>query len=504
MLNRLKQVVGGLIPDGSVGEQAVKSGVWASLANGLGRTLQFLKLGALTWLLSTTEFGLVGFALLTLAALRRVSKLGIEEALIEHREDNVDPYLDTAWTLRVLRGLAIGLVAFLAAPIIADFFGNPRAEPLIQAIAVLPLLKGLENPGIIYFRKNLTFHREFLYRVGKAATIAVVSVVAALVFRSAWAFVIGDIVGGVVALIISYVIHEHRPRPSLDRGQASELLGYGKWITASGLLVFLINEGDDAFVGWFLGASALGVYQFSYRFSNAPATEITHVVSSVAFPAYSKLQNDIERLRSAFYRALTLTTVISFPTAVGIVVIAPTFVATFLPPEWADAALVMQVLALWGLLRSLGATTGPLFQAVGRPDYATKIQFGKLLLIAVLIYPATETYGIAGTAAVIVINSVLFSEPVASYVAVRTVNGSFKRFFRIVGFPAIASIIMGFGVVTIRESLSLHEGFLAFTALVIVGVVVYTATVALQEQIFGYEAPTVIRSVVATASSSDV
>ncbi|EJN57839.1 lipopolysaccharide biosynthesis protein [Halogranum rubrum] len=499
MRERLKRLLATLTPGGGVGEQTVKSGIWASLANGLGRSLQFLKLGALTWLLTQAEFGLVGFALLTLAALRRISKLGIEEALIEHRDDDVDAYLDTAWTLRTLRGVGIGTVAFLAAPFIADFFGNPRAEPLIQAMAVLPLLKGLENPGVIYFRKNLAFHREFVYRVGKAATIAVVTVAVAFVYRSAWAFVIGDIVGALAALAISYAIHDYRPRPSFDREQFDELFGYGKWITASGLLVYLINEGDDAFVGWLLGASALGVYQFSYRFSNAPATEITHVVSSVAFPAYSKLQDDVERLRSAFYQALTLTTVLSFPTAVGIVVVAPTFVATFLPPAWEEAAQVMQILALWGLLRSLGATTGPLFQAVGRPDYATKIQFGKLLLIAVLIYPATQAYGIAGTAAVIVLNSALFSEPVASYVAVRTVDGSFRRFFRVVGFPALASVVMGLGVYAVRESLALYEGLVASAVLVVVGVALYVAAVGLLELVFDYEAPAVLRSVVATA-----
>jgi PST family polysaccharide transporter/lipopolysaccharide exporter len=499
MRDRLRRLLATLTPGGGVGEQTVKSGIWASLANGLGRGLQFLKLGALTWLLTPNEVGLVGYALLTLAALRRVSKLGIEEALIEHAEDNVDAYLDTAWTLRTLRGVGIGLLAVLAAPFVAAFVGYPRAEPLIQAMAVLPLLKGLENPGVIYFRKNLAFHREFVYKVGKAATIAVVTIAAAFVLRNAWALVIGDIAGGLVALAVSYVIHDHRPRPSLDRSKARELFGYGKWITASGLLVYLINEGDDFFVGWFIGAGALGIYQISYRFSNAPATEITHVVSSVAFPAYSKLQGDVDRLRSAFYQALTLTTVLSFPTAVGIVAVAPTFVATFLRPEWAEAARVMQILALWGLLRSLGATTGPLFQAVGRPDYATKIQFGKLLLIALLIYPATDAYGIAGTAAVIVLNSVLFSEPVASYLAVRTVDGSFRRFFRVVGFPALASAVMGLGVYGLRESFGLDEGFLAFTALVVVGVVLYVAAVGLLELLFDYEAPSVLRSVVDTA-----
>jgi len=503
MLARLRELATQLRPGGDVASRAVKSGIWAGLANVLGRGLQFLKLGVLTWLLTPTQFGLVAYAMLTLSALRRVTNLGINEALIEKPADDVDEFLDVAWTLRLIRGLIVGGVIVLVAPFVAEFFDHPEATNLIRAIAVVPFLKGIENPGIVYFRKDLDFHLDFTYKVGRAAAIVVAAVVAALLLRSAWAIVIGDIVGGVAALAISYRVHDFRPWPALDRETAGELLGYGKWITASGLLTFLINDGDDGFVGWWLGAGALGIYQVAYRFSNAPATEITHVISGVVFPTYAKLQNDLATLRDAFYKTVQLTTFLSFPTAIGIVVVAPVFADTFLREQWATTEMIrlLQVLALWGLLRSLGATTGPLFQAVGRPDYATKIQLGKLLIIVALIVPAAERYGVVGVAAVIVANSLLFSEPIASYVAVRTVEGKLRTFLRHLAYPATGSALMAGTVVAVREGLALHRGVLAFAVLVAVGAVTYAAASLAMDRWLGYDILGLLNSMRSSALS---
>ena len=492
MFERVQGFVTRLLPDGDVASQIVKSGIWAAMSNFLSRGLQFVKLLALTWLLTPTDIGLVTYATLALVAVRRISTLGINEALIEKSATDVDEYLNVAWTLRVVRGVVLLAALYVAAPFIARFFVSNRVglvTNFVRVIGLVSLFKGLENPAIVYFRKNLDFHREFAYRVGRAATIFVVSIGIAWVFRSPWAIVLGEVAGGFVAVVISYLIQRYRPRPAFDRETAGDLLGYGKWITASGLVVYLINNGDDVFVGWFIGPAALALYQTAYQISNTPATEITHVVSSVVFPAYSKLQEDAYALRDAYYKSVGVTTFLSFPTAVGIVAVAPTFAYTFLNDQWAssEVVLVLQVLAMWGLLRSLGATTGPLFQALGHPDYATKIQVGKLLIIAITIYPATQAFGIVGTGGVIVLNSVLFSEPIASLLALRLVDGDLRSFLGLIGYPAIASTIMGLGVFGVRKSFELQQGVLPFLSLVGVGTVIYAAAILACDRWFGYE-----------------
>lgn len=469
-----------LTPGGGVSERAVKSGIWASMANVVGRGLQLVKLVVLGTLLPPTEFGLVAIALLALAAMRRSSKLGIQEALIQREEADVNDYLDTAWTLEALRGALLAAIAVLAAPAIAAFFDAPRAVSVIRAMALIPLLTGVQNPGIVYFRKDLTYHKQFVYLVGKAVVSVSVAIVMAYQLHNVWALVYGDIAGVLTATLLSYVLHDNRPRPRLDIGRARELVGYGKWITASGVVVFLITEGDDVFVGWLLGTTALGLYQYAYRLSNAPATEVTKVLSNVIFPTYSKLQNDAANLRRAYFKTVQLTTFVSIPLAVGIVAIAPAFVRTFLGEEWAPAITVMQLLALWGLMRSIGATTGPLFQAVGKPDIATKIQVGKLVLVALTIYPATAAYGIVGAGGVIVGNAFFFSTPVSTYLGVRVVDGSYRRFLGIVTYPLVASGAMYVAVRFVGTNAPVG-GIPRFALMVATGVVAYGAVILSME-----------------------
>jgi PST family polysaccharide transporter/lipopolysaccharide exporter len=492
-----------LTPSGSVAERAATSGAWALASNVLGRGLQLVKLVVLANFLSQRAFGVVSLGLLLLLAFRRFTNLGIRQALVQRPEDDIDAALDTAWLMRGVRGLLVTTVVFLAAPLLADVFAEPGNRELltnvIRVIGVVPTLRGFGNPGIIYFQKELAFHKEFVYRVGRAAADATVAVGAVLVLGNVWAMVLGAVVGGVAQFGLSYAVHPYRPSFSFDLDEARDLVGYGKWITVSGAAAFLTTEGDDAFVGWLLGLGALGLYQTAYRFSNAPATEITQVVSSVVFPTYSQLQAESDALRTAYFRTVQLTTFAAFPAAVGIAVVAPTFVDAFINNEegWDLALLVaaMQVLAAWGLLRSLGATTGPLFNAVDRPDLGTKIQLGKLAIIAVAIYPATEAFGVLGTAAVIVGTSLCFSEPVATVLAVRIVDGDYARFLRLLAFPVAGSAVMAAAVLGTQAALSGVSPIPTFVLLVLVGVGSYAAVMAGLTQA-GYDIDRVLRKTI--------
>lgn len=489
-----------LLPGESVGERAANGAVWAMLTNGLGRGLQLGKLLVLANLLSQAAFGIVGLALLLLVALRRFSNLGIDEALVQHPDGDVDAYLDTAFAVRVVRGVLLAGLLYAVAPLLAGVFAAPDQRSLVtavvRAVGLVPLLRGLQNPGVVYLRKELAFHREFGYRVGTAVVDVTVAVAAAFTLGTVWALVYGTVAGAATRLVLSFVVHDYRPGLGFDTGRAREMVGFGKWITGSGIASFLTTEGDDAFVGWFLGLGALGLYQTAYRFSNAPATEITHVVSSVVFPAYSKLQDDTAALETAYFRTVTVTTFLAFPAAVGIAVVAPTFVEAFVRNEqgW-DLPLLattMQVLAAWGLLRAIGATTGPLFRAVGRPDYETKIQAGKLVLVAAAIYPLTAAYGVLGTGAAIVGASLLGAEPVATYLAVRTVDGSYRRFLRLLAYPAAGSAAMGLAVLAVETTVTFPSALVEFVALVGVGVGTYLAAVPVL-RLLGYDIGHVLR-----------
>lgn len=485
-----------LVPKEGLRERTVKSGIWAGMMSVGGRALQLLKLVVLARLLSPADFGLMGIALLTLAVLEQFSKLGLDTALIQREEENVDDYLDTAWSIQILRGVAIAGAAILLAPSAAAFFGEPRVTDIIRVIAILPLVIGFQNPGIVYLEKNLEFHRRFLYALSGPVANVSISIVLALVLRNVWALVFGSVAGTIVTLLLSYYIHEYRPGLGFDWNKARELYGYGKWITASSIVVFLITQGDDAFVGWFLSASALGFYQIAYRLSSAPAKEVSSVISSVIFPAYSQIQTDSEKLRNTCYKSVQLVSVISFPVTIGIIVTAPVFTRAILGEQWLPMVRVLQVLAVWGGLRALTITVGPVFRAIGRPDYNTKLQVLQLAVIAIAIYPATATWDIAGTGLAIVLSGLL-STPILVLWTLREIDGSGLELARILFYPALASAVMGVGLLSLRSAV-VSNPLLELTVLVLVGAAIYGLAMLGFDRHFDYGIKALLRQIVET------
>jgi PST family polysaccharide transporter/lipopolysaccharide exporter len=478
LFTRLRNVVRGLVPGGGLRERTVKSGIWMTAMNVGDRALQLALLVVLANLLDPADFGLMGLALVTIHGLQRFTHLGLDEALIQDREDDIDDYLDTAWMLNLGRGVLIGGVAFLAAPFVASFAGEPRATPILQVIGLSPILLQLRNPGAVYFKKDLAFEKQFLYKMGGSIANFTVALSLALLWQNVWALVFGYMASDAVRALFSYLLHDYRPWPAFDLDIAKNLVGYGKWLTGSRILHFFINEGDDAIVVWILGAASLGFYQIAYRFAMAPAQELTQIVSSVMFPAYSKLQDDVETLRTAFLRTVRVTTFLSFPIGIGIAAVAPTFVAAFFGQRWAPMVPVMQIIAINGLLISFTSAFGSVWMARDRPDYLVKVGLIRLPLMLLAIIPATRAYGITGAAAAVVGVYVVAILPLDIHLVVKTVETTYRRILGEVVYPFAASLVMGAVVWTVQARLDLGLPVVEFGLLVVVGGLVYVAAAA--------------------------
>lgn len=483
-----------LTAGGSTEAQAVQSGVWVAAINVGDRLLQLLKVIILARLLSPEAFGLLGIALVTIAGLRKFSNLGFDEALIQHEEENVDAYLNTAWLIKITRGVVIAGIAFLTAPTLAGFFGESQAEPLIQLLGLTPLILGVQNPGVMYFRKHLNFHREFVYQVGGRLIDLLVAVVIALVFQSVWALPAGIVAMNLVKAAFSYGIHEYRPRIEFDLELGREMFGFGKWMFASSILVFIYGQGDDAFVGWFFPATSLGFYQIAYRLSNAPATEVTQIISRVAFPTFSKVQADISKLRKGYFRTVELSTIVAFPMAAGIAAVTPQFVPIVLGPQWQPVIPIMQLLAVWGALRSFGASVGPVYRSLGRPDVEVKLQAIQTAVVAISIYPAATKFGLLGVVGVVIASSITVL-PMHLHFISSFIKDEIKSIAVLVLHPLLGSIVL-FGVVQAIASYGfLVQGVWKLAVLIAIGIMVYLSYMAFIAEVTEYDPHTVFRRI---------
>ncbi len=403
----------------------------------------------------------MGIAILAITAVDTFSQTGFQDALIQKNND-IDDYLNTTWTVSSIRGFLIFVLLFISAPNIAQYFGNTAASPIIKVLSISQLLIGMTNTGVIYFQKELEFNKQFIYEFSGTLTDLIVSLTVALLLRNVWALAFGLLTRNIVNFIMSYIIHPFRPRIRIDKGKVIELYSFGKWLLASGILFFLVNHGDDIILGRILGVTALGLYQMAYRISELPVTEITNVVNRVTFPAFSIVQKDYEKLKLYFLQTLELTAVVIFPLSIGLIILGPEITKVFLGDGWNEMVPALQVLAIYGLIQSISATAGTLFRAVGRPQIGFFMNAIRFLFILIVIIPFTNNFGIMGTAASIVVGAIV-KIPIFLVFVNRLINISISDVLKVIKYPLYISLLAGFTTVTFHNLIHL-SGLTIFLA----------------------------------------
>lgn len=469
----------------------------------LGRYIVFARI------LGRSGLGLLGIALLMINVLNRFTSTGFNAALIQKKED-IGSYLNTVWTVGVLRSIILFAIMYFIAPFLAMIKVAPDKVDLtidiIRAMALTLVIGSFANIAMIYFKKELQFGKLFFFNIASTLIDVVVAVTVAVIYRSPWALVAGKFSSVVLAVLVSYYMHSYRPRFALDLGKARELWRFGRWLFRGSILGFLINEGDDFFVWCYLGIADLGTYLVSFKFALLPTTEITNVISNVTFPAYSKVQDDIKRLREAYLKTLEFSAFFSVPAAALILCMAPEFVRLFLTGklgdgEWLSAIPVIQILSVRGLVCSIGATRGPLFLAAGKPELGVKIQRIKLVLLAAMIYPLTKNWGIAGTALSIVVADLLL-QPMAFMMTVRLVQSSIGEMLRPIVFSFVAATAMAATIFAYKFWVFDGITYWSFAITAVIGMGTYVAVSFLLERFCGYRIRHIIQETFAVFRNS--
>ena len=474
-----------------LGHEVLRGGLWVFALRISSRILSFISLIILARLLVPEDFGLLGITLISIEVLEAFSTMGLREALVQ-RKEGTEELMDTAWTVNAARGVLLFAILYFVAPYVGHFFDTPAVTPLLRVGGVSLVLRGFSNFRVLYFQKELEFSKEFAYNITGAVALVAVSIPLAVIYRSVWALVLGYVAGQLSMLIVSYILIPRFPRLEFNSAHFKEMFAFGKWVFGSTVLVFLLTQGDDIFVGKVLGATALGFYQIAYRISNLPATEISHVIARVTFPAYAKMQDDITRMREAYLRVLHLIPFVVFPIAGMIVVLGGDFTRLFLGEKWLPMVPAMRVLALFGMIRAVGATTGVVFLAVGKPEISTKIKSGQLILLAILIYPLTMRWGILGTSVAVTIYALVFNV-VAVAKVLKIIKSRYAKPIKLTLLPLVGTLVMAAGLFAMKSYAPDNVTYVYFFLAVLVGVTIYLTMIYIFDKFFHYEIKPLIK-----------
>jgi O-antigen/teichoic acid export membrane protein len=386
---------------GSVKSRVLRSGMWAGLSEVGLSVLGFVRSVALARLLTPDIFGVMALAMVVVRAIETFTRPGVAQALIARQQD-FDKACNTAYTMLVVRGFLLAALLAAVAPWIGDFYESSTLPLMLQVLAGVFILTGFRNINIIARQRELEF-RSLTYLaqtsniIGTIATITI-----AWWLRSVWALVVGQLITATLGAVLSYVFVPGRPRFEFDREVARDLLRYGKFITGSSMLLYIATEIDTAVIGKVMGHAELGYYTVAFTIVHMTTTQLAKVAAGIMMPAYAKLQSDLPALRNAYLRTLGLVMFAVLPASLGLVLVAEPLVRVVYGEKWLLAAVPLQLLAVFGLFRSLAAFTGYLFEGIGQPKVAFTMAGVRLAVLLPLVVPAAMYYGLEGVAVTVI------------------------------------------------------------------------------------------------------
>lgn len=404
-------------------------------------------------ILAPSDFGLVALAALVTQLLNIVTELGLTSALVQ-RPTVDDRDLSTGFWIALASSILIAAVGWTASRAIGGILHAPEIVPFLHVMLLtLPLSALGQIPDVILQRK-LDF--KSIARVDWTSGIVsgIAGVIAAWSGLGVWALIIQFVAAALLSTILRLSMVRWTPSFALNQASARRMILFGSGLVAVGLVNYATVNIDNALVGARIGAAALGYYMLAYNLVLLPSTNIGGLVSRVMFPTLSALQSDRHRFVQAYAGMLRVVAVATFPLVVGLGVTAPMAIATIYGPKWAPAIILLEILTTIGVFQSINVS-GVAYSAIGKPQLL--LAWASLSLVVMTIgFAIGSRWGVTGVAwSYLVVVPIVCLPP--HLIANRLIGLPQSEFFRVVGLPLAAALLMGAIVLLVRQAGLLSE-----------------------------------------------
>lgn len=452
----------------------LKSFVFSAFSSIIVRILTFGTTIVLSRILSSYEFGLIGQAILIINIFNIFCDFGFSEALIYQKED-LKKIINTTFLIVLPLSFTLSLIAFFLSPLTASFFNNQGLVNIYRLLAWTIFLNAVTMVLSSVLTKKMEFGKLVYPEIFSALAYAIIGIWMAKNGYGVWSLVLASFAAPLVKLIFLYFLYPWKLELIFDKKLAKNMFSYGKEVVLITLIVYFAFQGDNLFCGKFLDARVLGFYALAYNVANLPVISITHlVILKVAFPLLSSLQDNPEKLRKSFLKMFLLSCFLLLPIATGILVLGKSLVLVVFGKKWIAMLGAMQILAIFGFLRSTNGLFGTLLNSIGKPYIQKNTLLVHVIVMGVLIFPLGLKFGILGVALTVLIAQ-LASVLVVAFITQNIVKFSWLKFMEILFFSAAISAFMGICLYIMTKYIFVAANVKNFLILISLGTLIYCA-----------------------------
>lgn len=428
-------------------------------------------------ILAPGDFGLVAMAMLAIGLARMVQDFGLDAVFIQDRKLTSNEQSQLAGLL-IAFGMLLALLFSLSAPLIAKFFHEPRVTFFVVALSSLFVLDAVQVIPYARLQRELRFRELSIVALAQVLASSLALTLAVVFGLGTWSLVVNTIAGeiAVTLLLLTWAPYPIS-RPQELRKLSGPLL-QGWRLLVGRLAYYSSRNADQTFIGRTLGKDLLGAYSMALTFSTLAQKEIGSVLSRVIPGIFSEVQGRPDELRRYFLLLTDFVTMLSFPFAIGMALIADLMVPLFLGPQWYETVAPLRWLCMYSAITSAFGLIGHVLIWTGQFRVSMWLSVLAGALMPVALYFAVR-YGLEGVGIAWVMADPLLSIP-GLYFAFRTLRISAWDWLNSFGPAAIGCASMAAAVWAVRIALPPSISMGAELAVAITtGLIVYPAVVLL-------------------------
>ena len=388
--------------------RVIRAGSWIMGGQAVAQVLRLGTNVIVARLLFPDAFGLMAVVYMLATALALFSDLGVARSVVLSPRGTDPEFLDTAWTIQMIRTQCLALATLLAAGVLAatrhlglwkagTVYADPRLPWLIASFAIVLVLQGFESIRIIEARRKMHMHLLTKIDITAQVSSAIGMVAVAWLWHSIWALITGAILAGAVRCFLSYrKLPGHRARLRIERDSARELMGHAKWIILSSIMGFLALNGDRVLLGGMITSREFGLYSIAMIIATVLTNIANSVVNGIVFPALSEVHRDRpHELPKTFERfQWGYDAMVVFPAA-ALAVAAPALIDLIYDPRYHDAGWMLTVLSV-GVIGVRYQVVEVGYMAVAKTKYGTFANFLRLAALVAGLVIGQHLWGLTG------------------------------------------------------------------------------------------------------------
>lgn len=450
-------------------QKAITGIKWTTISTVIVTLLQLVQLAILARFLDPSAFGLMALVMVAIGFSQVFLDMGISNAII-YKQEITHKQLSTLYWVNVLAGISLFGIISLIAPFVAAFYKEPELTKLIIIVGLTFIIQPFGQQFMVIWKKELRFKEIAKIDIVNKFISLIVSAWLAIKGYGVYALVYG-VLAGVVSQTILFMyigMKEHKPSFVFVIGDVKEFLRFGAYQMGERTLNYFNLQIDVILIGKLFGVEALGIYSLAKQLIMRPAKIINPIITKVTFPIMAKMQDDIPKLKNIYLKTINYLSSINFPFYAFLFIFAHDIVLLMFGEKWLEAVVIVQILSIWGALRSTGNPVGSLLLARGKANWGFWWNFGLFFYVPVGLYIGSH-WGLIGVSWAWIIISLGGMIP-NWYFLVRPLCGAkFIEYHKEIIVPAIIAFISG--VIVYISILYVKSIIVKFTLSIFIGVI---------------------------------